>query len=1771
MKLPISQWFARREKVPLRLVIAVPFVLQTLGTVALVGYLSHQSGQKAVESLAHRLMQEVSDRINLYLTDYVKTPQIINQLNVNAVRLNQINLLDAQNLERHFLQQIQTFDSLNRIYFSNPEGGLISVGSDDRGLTVASTENFRRGTLRVYRVDPQNEPKKLLIEQQNYDARERPFYQQALAIGKPTWTSPYAYIPTSAGSGIAATYPLYNQNQQLQGVLSSDLTLTGIHQFLKDLEIGSHGAVFIMERSGLLVASSTAENPFASNGNAQTDQPQTKRLKATESHEPTIRLTAQHLSAHFGDLSQINTATQLEFALEGNTEFLQVVPFKDQFGLDWLIVIVVPESDFMAEIYRNAAVTTLLCAVTLILSAAIGMLVSQWLTKPILQLNRAAKQVAQGDLNTVIALNRPDELGELAQSFDDMILQLKTAFAGMRVLNQIVTENEQRMTQILETLPIGVSMHRPDGSILYINSSGKQLLGITDLAETATKLLPLHQPERSNTQLQSTTSSVVQSLGHQQSTVQDIEIDQHGKQLSFEVHSASVFDGQGNVVALITAFQDITQRKTAEKILANYNQHLEAQVIERSEALRQSEALNRAIRDALPDLLIRMRIDGTYLDVKYPTNFVLINAHATVPGGNVKDILPPQEAEHRLAAAQQALKTGIIQVYEFPFPTEEPPPRWFEVRVVPFTHDEVLVFIQDITVRKQVELELRRQKELRETIYNESTDAIFLVDPKTLVIIDCNQRAVELFEADCKEELIGMEGRALQRYPFTPKEVEQIVADMEQQGFWISEVEYVTCKGNYFWGSLAAKPVQIANQTIHLVRVTNISERKRAEAALRLSEERNRAILTAIPDLITIMNSEGIYLDIVRSDTLIDLIPADANPIGRHITDFLPLGTAARKLQAIRQALTTRTVQVYEQQLRIEDKLQYEEVRIVPYGEDTVLLMLRDVTDRKQAEEALRQSEAIQRQILKAIPDLLIWMDQNGTQLQKICGKTAQDIAEGEFSQNIYDILPRQLAQKRTHMVQQALQTCEVQIYEQELVIRGQIHYEEVRVVAVEVDRVLVIVRDITDRKQAEQQLKASLQREQAVARVIDRMHRKLDLASIFATTTQELRQAMNGDRVVIYRFNPDWSGNFVAESIGSGWIPVIPFPDDVSQPNPNYDQNAVENGRCVVKNWDKTTKIVDTYLQETQGGIYCEDTTYVCIDDIYKAGFTPCYVELLEQFQARAYIIVPIHLDAKLWGLLAVYQNSGPRQWQDTDVQIMIQVGQQLGVAVQQAELLEQTQRQAVELMSAKEAAETASRAKSSFLANISHELRTPLNAILGFTQLMEQELDTTPTQREYLAIINRNGEYLLQLINDVLSISKIEAGRISLQEKSFDLYALLDTLAGMFRLQAETKGLQFIYDRSPLLPQYIYTDEPKLRQVITNLLDNAIKFTSSGSITLRIQVQDNLVASSPMTVASHPNSLYLSFEVADTGVGIAVEELDAVFEAFVQAEAGQQSQQGTGLGLPISRRFVQMMGGDINISSQPGQGSTFCFYIRAALADAVTGRQPSSGRVIGLAPDQPTYRILVVDDTDTNRQLMVKWLTTVGMEVCEAKNGQEAIEQWLSFAPDLIWMDMRMPIMDGFEAVRQIRAQEKAAKGSATKIIAITAAVFEEERQAILAAGCDDFVGKPCSEASIFDKIAQHLGTVYIQAQETISCSLNQQPNLQPDLTQLIQAGLATMPNQWIAQLNRAALIANDQAIFQILEELPESQIALKEAIIQLVNAFRLDQLIQLTQSDL
>jgi signal transduction histidine kinase/ligand-binding sensor domain-containing protein/DNA-binding response OmpR family regulator len=463
--------------------------------------------------------------------------------------------------------------------------------------------------------------------------------------------------------------------------------------------------------------------------------------------------------------------------------------------------------------------------------------------------------------------------------------------------------------------------------------------------------------------------------------------------------------------------------------------------------------------------------------------------------------------------------------------------------------------------------------------------------------------------------------------------------------------------------------------------------------------------------------------------------------------------------------------------------------------------------------------------------------------------------------------------------------------------------------------------------------------------------------------------------------------------------------------------------------------------------------------------------------------------------------------------------------------------------------AALEANRAKSVFLANMSHELRTPLNAIIGFVQLMERDSGLSSEQRDNLGVIMRSGEHLLGLINDVLSISKIEAGRATLDPAPFDLRHMLLGLEEMFRLRAESKGLRFAVDLDDEVPQFVLGDEAKLRQVLINLLGNAVKFTRAGEVALRAEWSDDRAL----------------FTVSDTGPGMSAEEMRLLFKAFVQTQSGVRSNEGTGLGLAISRDYATLMDGDIAVESEQGRGSIF--RVEVALPGAGRVEPPAERRhVIGLADGEPRRHVLVVDDVPENRILLKKLLEAVGFEVSEAADGREAVDVWTERRPDVVLMDVRMPVMDGIAATHEIRAAEHADEsGRACTIIALTASAFEHDRRAILDAGCDDYVPKPFREAEVFDKLTEHAG-VRFRYQESRPAA----HATAAGATALTTDRVTALPADMVGRLAEAVTIGDVAAAIGAIDRIRERDEGLARELKTLVRNYQFDALLDLLAAD-
>jgi CheY-like chemotaxis protein len=432
-----------------------------------------------------------------------------------------------------------------------------------------------------------------------------------------------------------------------------------------------------------------------------------------------------------------------------------------------------------------------------------------------------------------------------------------------------------------------------------------------------------------------------------------------------------------------------------------------------------------------------------------------------------------------------------------------------------------------------------------------------------------------------------------------------------------------------------------------------------------------------------------------------------------------------------------------------------------------------------------------------------------------------------------------------------------------------------------------------------------------------------------------------------------------------------------------------------------------------------------------------------------------------------------------------------------------------------------------------MSHELRTPLNAILGFSSMIRRDPLLHDSLRQNVDIINRSGEHLLTLINDVLEMAKIEAGRVQLENIPFDLGNMVRDVTDMMQIRAKEKGLRLLIDQSSRFPRYIVGDEARLRQVLLNLTGNAVKFTQQGGVTLRLGTKKN-------------NNSRLLIEVEDSGPGIAPADQQRIFEPFVQL--GEQGiNKGTGLGLTITRQFVQLMGGNISLESALGKGSLFRVELplnEVAETEIVIPEQTDNGTVAGLALGQSEYRILIVEDQRDNQLLLTKLMEAAGFLVKLAENGEQGVKLFQEWHPHFIWMDRRMPVMDGMEATRRIR---ELPGGKEVKIVAVTASAFTEQRTEMLDAGMDDFVRKPFRASEIYECLAKHLGLKYVyegaaEPQETAVALTPETLNVLPEeLRNDLKAALESLDSERIETLIRQ-VAAYDQALQKTLTRLSE-----------------------------
>ncbi|WP_088893770.1 AAA-like domain-containing protein [Leptolyngbya ohadii] len=798
----------------LRSVLILPFVLQLAGAVGLVWYLSYRNSQATVQDMSLQLRQEITARIDQQLKSYVEIPHAINRINGSALLNGDLQIQQMEGFNQLW-EQAKIYPNTNLIYCaSERDGSLLGVGRNEetRELQLVAYNPSTNHRGYYYTLNAMGDRMNLQrTGQKKYDARVRPWYKAAKDQGKATWSAIYLDFDTQLPTVTAST-PVYDRSgRSLIGVCATDFILPAeMSAFLQSLNIGQSGETFIMDRSGVLVSTSTPEKLIEKGGD------KVRYLPAIESRNSLIRGTAQYLQDSFQNLNALQQSQQFEFDLDGQRQLLQVLPFQDGRGIDWLIVVVIPESDFTGRIQANNRTTTGLYLLSLVLAIGVGILTARWVTRPLLKLNEAAKQIARGQWNKPVETQRTDEVGELAQSFNQMASQLQDSFLALEHRNADLQQTKDDLAKANEQLE--AVLNAVPGPISWIAAEGFYL-GINSYLAESLKL-PAEAVIGNPIGVVGDNPDYVDFVNHflhseDSSASQEIPIQVNGQERYYLLAAQKYQQGMAIVVVGI----DITERRQAE------------------ESLQRAQRTNQAIVSAIPDLLMRIRSNGVYQGFNPGRSTKILNEDNLHVGATVYDLMPQKRAEERMRYVHQALHTGELQIYEYELEVEGRV-QYEEARLIPLGQDEVLVMVRDMT------------------------------------------------------------------------------------------------------------------------------QRKLSEEALRQSEANIRALVEAIPDLLIRVTRDGTYKDIQGRNRVM-LYDGEDFWEGTNVYDSLPPVEAQRRMQYIQMAFQTGTMQVYEQQLAIDGQFQHEEVRMVVTGQEEVLMIIRNITEQKRAEAALRIAEENYRGIFE--------------------------------------------------------------------------------------------------------------------------------------------------------------------------------------------------------------------------------------------------------------------------------------------------------------------------------------------------------------------------------------------------------------------------------------------------------------------------------------------------------------------------------------------------------------------------------------------------------------------------------------------------------------------------------------------------------------------------------------------------------------------------------------------------------------------------------------
>ena len=1316
--------------------------------------------------------------------------------------------------------------------------------------------------------------------------------------------------------------------------------------------------------------------------------------------------------------------------------------------------------------------------------------------------------------------------------------QLRNQLTEREQAEAQLRESEQRYINLNAAAPVGIFRVDTEGNSIYINQRCCEMLGLSPESTTGKSWQQaLHPDDREYViaeQIRTRRENIPFQLEYR-------ILRPDGSVVWVLGNAVAEKDNSGQIIGYVGTITDISDRKRSE------------------EALQKSESHSRALISAMPDIIFRMNQEGVYLEFLASPNFNVLGNLSEMVGTNVFDILSLEAAKQRLKSVQQVIHTGSIQVYEQELVIDGIT-QIEEVRIVPYSETEVLGLVRNISDRKQAEQALAKSEAQSRAILSAIPDLMFRVGS------DGIYREFYIAYRDFAVIPQGndLTGRSLSE--MLPPDVFERHMHRLQKSLETGEVQ-VYEQSFPIGDRLQYDEVRVVkigeDEALFIIR--DISDRKQAEQALAKSEAQSRAILSAIPDLMFRVGTDGVYREIITQHQDFALFPLDFNLVGQSMVEILPAELADRQFHYLRRAIATGKLQIYEQNIQIGDIFQDEEVRVIKSGEDEVLFMIRDISDRKQSELALQNLiagtaattgqdffPALVTHIAKALNvshalvtelvddelhSLAFWA--NGELQPAFSFNIAKTPCEKALQQGTFycdsfvqQMFPQHLAlaeMEASSYLGISLKDSNGQAIgnlctlDKQSIHNPQRAEQILQVFAARATAELERQRTNTMLVQLNQQLESKVQkRTLELQKLSERLtlslrsgaigcwewniveqklfwdERMYELHGVTQDTDFQLNheswEAMlhpddlvatreMGERALLgeidmdteFRiFHRDRSIHFI-KSYGTLVRDAKGHPQSLIGINFDIsDRKQAENAILTSQKFLQT--VLDTFplsvFWKDRNSVYLgcnrnflKDAGLASVADIigktdYEMPWAQTEANSFRQYDRQ----VMDNDESKLGIIETQLQANGDRIWVETNKLPLYDLkGEVIGILGTYQDITKRKQAEE-ELQHTNQELLRATRLKDEFLANMSHELRTPLNAILGMTEGLQEQVYGSINDRQLKALqtVETSGNHLLELINDILNLAKIEAGQVELNYSSTSISYLCESSLNFIKQQAMKKQIQLDMHLQPNLPE-IQLDERRIKQVLINILSNAVKFTANGG---RIKLKATKLSHVSEQTQDHTQD-YLQISITDTGIGISPENIQRLFKPFVQIDSAlNRKYEGTGLGLALAKQIIELHGGTVGISSEIGIGSCFTIELPINHLESPPPQEPQFSSNLESHPELKQISastaplILLAEDNEANIITVTSYLEAKAYRLIIARDGQEAIAIAKSAQPDLILMDIQMPVMDGLEAIKQIRLDPQFVD---TPIIALTALAMAGDREKCIAAGANEYITKP------------------------------------------------------------------------------------------------------------